>query len=119
MENDRIKEITAFVNDFNKRLELSEEEQLIKESTMRRIQGRNRSKLNKAIYQKEYSFSHKSKKTKKKFELNKDYFKPLLPWVPNSFVGDYFNKFEKLNDAHNITTWEKVNLNSLIKFNEI
>ena len=72
MENDRIKEITAFVNDFNKRLELSEEEQLIKESTMRRIQGRNRSKLNKAIYQKEYSFSHKSKNTKKKFELNKD-----------------------------------------------
>ena len=119
MENNRIKEITAFVNDFNKRLELSEEEQLIKESTMRRIQGRNRSKLNKAIYQKEYSFSHKSKNTKKKFELNKDYFKPLLPWVPNSFVGDYFNKFEKLNDAHNITTWEKVNLNSLIKFNEI
>ena len=40
--------------------------------------------------------------------MNKDFFKPLLPWVPNSLNGNYFNKFEKLNDAHNITIWEKV-----------
>ena len=106
MENDRIKELSSFVNDFNKRLELSEDE-LIKESTMRKIKGRNRSKLNRTTYQREYSFSPK---TKSKFELNKDYFKPLLPWVPNSLNGDYFNKFEKLNDEHNITIWEKVNL---------
>ncbi len=110
MKNDRIKEISTFVNDFNKRLGLSEEEQLLKESIMSRINGRNISKLNKSIYQRKFTFSpHIKTKAKKKFELSEEYFKSLLPWIPNNFKGNYFNKFEKLNDAHNITTWEKVN----------
>lgn len=104
MNNDRIKEISAFVNDFNKRLELSEE-QLIKDSTKRRINGRNRNRMNTQMNPKELNFSPK---TKTNFTLNKDFFRPLLPWVPNSFIGNYFNKFEKLNDKHNITIWEKV-----------
>ena len=104
MKNDRIKEISDFANDFNKRLELSER-QLIKDKTIKKIKGRNKIKLNNSIFQRESRFSPQ---TRTKFTMNKDFFKPLLPWVPNSLNGNYFNKFEKLNDAHNITIWEKV-----------
>jgi len=104
MKNERIKEISDFANDFNKRLELSER-QLIKDTTIKKIKGRNKGKLNNSIFQRESSFSPQAKTN---LTLNKDFFKPLLPWVPNSLNGNYFNKFEKLNDAHNITIWEKV-----------
>ena len=45
---------------------------------------------------------------KPKIAFEKDIFKSPLPWIPNNIKGNYFNKFEKLNDAHNITIWEKV-----------
>ena len=92
-------------NPFESNPRISNLVQLIKESTKRRINGRNRNRMNTQMNPKELNFSPK---TKTNFTLNKDFFRPLLPWVPNSFIGNYFNKFEKLNDKHNITIWEKV-----------
>ena len=105
MKNDRIKEISAFAKDFNNRLKLSYEE-LIQESNFIKINNRN--KKNKLINFRKHNITPH---TKSKLIFQKDIFKPLLPWIPNSKVGNYFNKFEKLNDAHNLTAWEKVKLN--------
>ena len=104
MDNSRVKELSIFVNEFNKKLELSEE-QLIKDFKLKKLKN-NRNKKNKSIFQRESSFTPHPKA---KLSMNKDIFKPLLPWVPNSKVGKYFNKFEKLNDEHSLTSWEKVN----------
>ena len=103
MDNSRVKELSNFVNNFNKKLELSEE-QLIKDIKLKKLRN-NRNKKNKLLFQRESSFTPRPKP---KLSMNKDLFKPLLPWVPNSLVGKYFNKFEKLNDKHNLTAWEKV-----------
>ena len=102
MKNDRIKEISAFAKDFNNRLKLSDEE-LIQESNFIKINNRN--KKNNLINFRKHNITPQ---TKSKLTFQKDIFKPLLPWIPNSMIGNYFNNFQQLNDAHIITTWEKV-----------
>ena len=104
MKNDRLKEITAFANDFNKRLKLSDDE-LIEELNFKKLNRRNKKNSSKYFIERCITPN-----TKTKF-FHKELFKPLLPWIPNSKIGNYFNKFEKLNDAHNLTAWEKVKLN--------
>ena len=104
METERIKQITDFANEFNKRLKLSDEK-LKQELKYKKINNSNKNTRNKDLILRKFnSCSH----MKPKIAFEKDIFKPPLPWIPNNIKGNYFNKFEKLNDAHNITIWEKV-----------
>ena len=132
MNNERIKELQNFANEFNSKLKISEESQIeenkinkfpltsrIKKSHSAMTPKNPKTKIN-FNYKYKMPFLDKdqnypkikraiksSKKGQRK--LNNNIYKNLLPWIPPHYFGNYFDDFKILQDKHNLSSWEKVN----------
>lgn len=47
---------------------------------------------------------------KKQSKFSNNIYKTLLPWVPPHYVGRYFEKYKRLPDHYELSSWDKVNL---------
>ena len=123
--NARIKELQDFANEFNRKLELSEESDIkekrwsLTKRLKKPLSAMASSNTSRTIFKNNISSSNKNQNTpkikraiksckKNQRKLNNNIYKNLLPWIPPLFVGKYFEDFKILQDKHNISSWEKV-----------
>ena len=124
MSNNRIKELQDYADEFYKRLLLSEEEYLKKDDKCIFSYNNKLIKKSHSTIVKEpktrgihflKSLSNNNIKSNKilkpiiKRNQNKiNAYNTITPWVPPSYVGDYFESYKRLPDHYDMSNWEKV-----------
>lgn len=126
MYNDRIKELQDFANEFNRKLEISEEPEIedykwpLTKKLRKPLSAMTPSYSNRAMhYRNENPFSNQNKNNpkikraiksckKSQRKLDNNFYKNLFPWIPPHNSGKYFEDFKILKDKHCISAWEKV-----------
>ena len=123
MNYERIKELKKFSDDFYKRLnEVNETEEsndlkndqyhkILKKSLSSYDNINKKPTLNKkSPFTGFPDFKYRSVKSfrKKQPKLSNNIYKTLLPWIPPNYVPDYFEKYKRLSDNHDMSSWEKV-----------
>jgi hypothetical protein len=98
MSQERVKELQDFVEDFKGQLAEAKELYLQKKSQSKTIEPKHfkAETINNKIY------VPKLKKKTEKINLNN------LHWIPNCLFGKSLDKFKRLNNGHNLTSWELV-----------
>lgn len=103
--NERINELTEFVRDFRKRLNL----QYTKYDN--NIIQSQKNSPNKNYLLTEISTSSNLSNKNKKEEFNENLFESKVSWKPNYTKGKYFGNFKKLNDTYEMSNWDKYRIN--------
>ena len=122
MNYERINELKKFSDDFFKKL--NEENDTEEPSDLRNNQYQKTLKksfstnntnkkpsLNtKAPFTGFPAFKNRPSKScrKKQSKFSNNIYKTLLPWVPPHYVPNYFEKYQRLPDHHDMSSWEKV-----------
>lgn len=113
MKSDRIKELQDFSNEFYLRLQETEKTPINDESKNNRSVSqqikRSYSTLNSDPHIKT-TFVHPNKNLsskKNKSTLKLSAYNALLPWIPPRYIGKYFENFKRLQDEHDLSSWEK------------
>ena len=127
MSTCRIKELQNFANNFYNRLYPSEEEtfpakneNINNSKSMRKSLSTVGSKFKNQSTNYKKSMSNYNFKVKfalkplKKIKLSNqnkiNIYKTLLPWIPPTYEGNYFENFKRLQDHYDMSNWEKVNI---------
>ena len=123
MNYERIKELKKFSDDFYKRLNEeneTEESNDLKSDQYHKILKKSLSSYDninkkptlstKSPFTVFPEFKNRSVKScrKKQSKFSNNIYKTLLPWVPPHYVPNYFEKYQRLPDHHDISSWEKV-----------
>ena len=113
MKSDRIKELQDFSNEFYLRLQETEKTPINDESKNNRSVSqqikKSYSTLNSDPHIKT-TFVHPNKNLsskKNKSTLKLSAYNALLPWIPPRYIGKYFENFKRLQDEHDLSSWEK------------
>ena len=113
MKSDRIKELQDFSNEFYLRLQETEKTPINDEITNNRSVSqqikKSYSTLNSVPHIKT-TFVHPNKNLsskKNKSTLKLSAYNALLPWIPPRYIGKYFENFKRLQDEHDLSSWEK------------
>ena len=123
MNSERIKELQKFSDDFFKKLnQENETEEIndIKTNQYHKILKKSLSTCGdtnkkptlgtKAPFTGFPAFKNRPVKScrKKQSKFSNNIYKTLLPWVPPNYVPNYFEKYNRLEDHHDMSSWEKV-----------
>ena len=122
MSEEKVKEIQEFVNDFNKKIKEACDIYAKKQNKIKTLK-KNHS-VNDFIKDKDNKLPDISKnfKTIEKIRIRKNLsinniIATTPIWKPSNGYPDYFEKFKRLQDKHEINDWEKVcNIYKLIIF---
>ena len=119
MSNERIKELQDLSNDFL--LKLQESEEALNNKELNNIQTSSQkirksySTLNANPRIKTTFKGNLPKKglnaQKNKSSLKLGAYNALLPWIPPSYIGRYFENFKRLKDEYDLSNWEKHRIN--------
>ena len=119
MKSERIKELQDFSNDFYLKLQEAEKTPNNNESKNYRSFSQKIKKSYSTLnsdpqIKTTFTGNIPSKKglnsKKNKSSLKLSAYNALLPWIPPRYIGKYFENFKRLQDEHDLSSWEKLRI---------